>query len=650
MIDDAATPESSFPLVGTVVPSEAEGRSAADVSTHSRIDRRALMLGAAALGVATAIPRRAYAQEAESHGLSIFGDLKYPPAFPHFDYVRPDAPKGGAMALQISSLVGNQTFDTFNTLNVFVLKGDGAAGMSGTFDSLMMRALDEPDAMYGLVARAVRASADGRTYRFVLRPEARFHDGSRLTAQDVAFTIGLLKEKGHPAFSQALRFVEGAVAEGDDLVRVDFAPERSRDLPLFVAGLPILSKAYWASRDFEASTLDAPLGSGPYRVGRFESGRYVAFERVKDYWAAGLPVNVGRNNLDEVRYEYFRDRQVAFEAFKAGVFTWREEFTARIWATGYDVPAVRDGRIKRDELPDGTPSGMQGWFFNLRRKKFADARVREAIGLCFDFEATNRNVMYGAYRRTASYFENSPLKAEGKPSPEELALLEPLRGKVPDAVFGEPYSPPTSDGSGQDRALLRQANTLLLEAGCKRDGQMLRLPSGEPLTLEFLDYDPILQPHTLPFVANLGRLGIQATIRTVDASQYQRRTEEFDFDLTVRRYSHSATPGEPLRQVFGSRAAGVRGSVNIAGFSDPAIDSLVETILAAENRPALTTACRALDRVLRAGRYWVPMWNKGSHTLAYWDMYAHPPAPPYGLGAPETWWWDADKARRIGRT
>ncbi len=620
-----------------------------EVAGRTGIDRRFLLAGAI-LGVAAAMPRIARAEERESHGLSIFGDLKYGPDFRHFDYVRADAPKGGAMSLQISGTTGNQTYDTFNTLNIHVLKGDGAAGMDFTFDSLMVRALDEPDAMYGLVARAVRASGDGRSYRFLLRPQARFHDGSRLTARDVAFTIGLLKEKGHPVFSQALRHVAGAAAEGEEVVRVDFAPESSRDLPLQVAGLPIFSEAYWSGRDFEAATLEAPLGSGPYRVARFESGRFIAFERVKDYWAADLPVNAGQHNFDELRYEYFRDRQVAFEAFKGGVFTYREEFTARLWAAGYDFPAVRDGRIRREEIPDGTPSGMQGWFFNLRRAKFADPRIREAIGLCFDFEATNRNIMYGAYLRTVSYFENSPFKAEGPPGADELALLEPLRGRVPEEVFGEPWAPPVSDGSGQDRALLRRANTLLLEAGCRREGTVLKLPSGEPLTVEFLDFDPVLQPHTLPFIANLGRLGIQATSRTVDASQYQRRVEDFDFDLTSRRYSHSATPGEALRQLFGSRAAAVRGSPNLAGFSDPAIDELVEKAIGAQSRPDLTAACRALDRVLRAGRYWVPMWYKAKHTLAYWDMFSHPDAPRYGLPVPLAWWQDADKARRLGRS
>ena len=613
--------------------------------------RRSLLLGAGALGVAAAIrPGCLLAEEAESHGLSIFGDLKHGPDFRHFDYVRPDAPKGGAFSHQIAATAGNQNFDTFNTLNIFVLRGDGAAGMGLTFQSLMARGLDEPDAMYGLVAAGVRPSFDGLTYRFRLRPEARFGDGSRLTAADVAFSISLLKSKGHPRISQNLLGVTGAEAEGDDVVRVQFAPDRSRDLPLVVAGLPIFSRAFYAKHDFEAATLEPPLGSGPYRVGKFEVGRFVAFERVKDHWAESLPVNVGQNNFDEIRFEYFRDRQVAFEAFKAGVFTYRQEFTARIWATGYDFPAVKEGKVRQETIPDRTPSGMQGWFFNTRRDKFRDPRVREAIGLAFDFEWTNATVMYGAYTRTASYFENSDLKAEDLPSPEELALLEPFRGRVPDEVFAAPVPPGRSDGSGQDRAALRRASELLREAGCRREGSALRLPSGEPFAIEFLDFQPTLQPHTQPFIRNLGLLGIGATSRIVDAAQYQRRTEDFDFDLVTARYSNSSTPGEALRLIFGSLAAKTKGSQNLAGISDPAVDALLEHIVQAETRPALVAAVRALDRVLRAGRYWVPMWYRGSNPVAYWDVFGHPERPPaFDLGAPATWWYEPEKAKRIGR-
>jgi microcin C transport system substrate-binding protein len=597
-------------------------------------------------------PRRAFATEAETeaHGLSIFGDLKYGPDFRHFDYVNPQAPRGGAFSTQITSIAGNQNFETFNTLNIFVLRGDGAAGMPLTFDGLMARALDEPDSLYGVVARAVRWSGDGLTYRFLLRPEARFHDGSRLTARDVAFSFMTLKEKGHPRISQTIRLMTSAVAEGDDVVVVTFAPERSRDLPLTVAGLPIFSEAYYGGRDFEAATLEAPLGSGPYKVGRFEVGRFIEFDRVADYWAKDLPVSVGHHHFERIRYEYYRDRDVAFEAFKAGAYTYREEFTSRIWNNGYDFQAVKDGRVKQEILPDETPSGMQGWWFNTRRDKFRDPRVREAIGLVFDFEWTNQNLMYGAYKRTASFFENSDMRAEGKPSPEELALLEPWRGKVPEEVFGEPYSPPKSDGSGQDRALLRRADQLLREAGCKRDNNVLKLPNGQPLEIEFLDATPSLQPHTQPFIKNLSLIGIQARSRIVDAAQYQRRENEFDFDVVSRRYGAGLTPGEPLRQIFGSRSADIKGSQNIAGVAHPAVDALLERIVIARSRDELRTACRALDRVLRAGRYWVPMWYSATHRVAYWDMFGRPEKlPKYDLGVPAIWWHDAAKARRIGR-
>ncbi len=613
-----------------------------------RPTRRGLVLGAGALA---ACPRIALAQvPRKAHGLSSFGELKYPENFPNFDYVNPAAPRGGRFSAQISSTLGNQSLQTFNTLNIYVLRGDGAAGMDLTFDSLMVRALDEPDALYGLLARSVEIDADGLAYRFRLRPQARFHDGSRLTAADVAFSLKLLKEKGHPAISQVLRDLADATAEAEDLVLVRFVPGRSRDLPLFVAALPVFSAAYYRARDFEASSLEPPLGSGPYQVGRLEAGRFIELQRVNDYWAADLPVMVGQNNFEALRYEYFRDRQVAFEAFKGGAFTYREEFTARVWGTGYDFPAVQEGRVRRETIPDATPSGTQGWWINTRREAFRDPRVREAIGLCFDFTWTNKNLMFGAYTRTASFFENSDLKATGKPSPEELALLDPLRADLPSEVFGEPWSPPESDGSGQDRALLSRAVALLREAGCAREEGSIKLPGGKPLEIEFLDVDPSLEPHTLPFIRNLGLIGIKARIRQVDASQYQARLKDFDFDVTVRRYSSGLTPGPELRETYGSRAAATPGSNNLAGIASPAVDALIDKVTGAASRAELTQACRALDRVLRAGRYWVPMWYGSTHRIAVWDIYGRPAkGPTYGLGVPSTWWFDADKARRIGR-
>ncbi len=394
------------------------------------------------------------------HGISAFGDLKYPADFKHFDYVNPNAPKGGTFSQIGPSRQFNQSFLTFNSLNAYVLRGDAAQGMELTFATLMgpsgisSPGHDEPDAMYGYAARAVRIAADKRTYRFLLRPDARFHDGTRITAGDAAFSFNTLKEKGHPNIRQLMRDVESVEAEDDATVAVRFTEKRGREIPLFVASLPIFSRAYYANRNFEDSSLEAPLGSGPYKVGRFEAGRYIEFDRVKDWWGANLPINRGKHNFDVVRFEYFRDRDVGFEAFTARNYLFREEFTSRTWATRYDFPAFKDGRVKRAVLPDQTPSGAQGWFLNTRRDKFKDPRVREAIGLAFDFEWTNKNVMYGSYERTHSYFQNSDMMAKGAPAPEELALLEPFRGKVPDEVFGEPFTPPVSDGSGQDRALL----------------------------------------------------------------------------------------------------------------------------------------------------------------------------------------------------
>ena len=613
------------------------------------LSRRSVLVLGGSTAAAALLPRPSSAEDRESHGISSFGDLKYPPDFSRFDYVNAEAPKGGVFSHVGAYRAYNQSYLTFNSLNAYVLKGDAAQGMELTFAALMVRALDEPDAMYGLAARAVKISADGLTYRFVLRPEVRFHDGSKLTAEDAAFSFAALKEKGHPIIRQLMRDVESIAAEDAATLVVKFSSKRGREIPLFVAGLPIFSRAFYANRNFEDSTLEIPLGSGPYRVGRFEAGRFIEFERVKDWWGANLPVARGQNNFDTVRYEYYRDRDVAFEGFTAGTYLFREEFTSRIWATRYDFPAVRDGRVKREVLPDLTPSGAQGWFINTRREKFKDPRVREAIGLAFDFEWTNKNVMYGSYDRTYSYFQNSEMMATGMPSPEERALLESFRGQVPDEVFGEPFVPPVSDGSGQDRALLRRAGELLRAAGYEVKDNRRVNAKGEKIAIEFLIEEPILQAHHAPFVKNLGILGIEANVRLVDPVQYKAREDEFDFDVTVQRFSLSATPGESLRTYFTSQAAATKGTQNLPGIADPAVDALVEKIIEAKSRPQLTACCRALDRVLRAGRYWVPHWYKPTHWLAYWDVFARPPEKPrYGRGFPETWWRDPAKTGRPG--
>jgi microcin C transport system substrate-binding protein len=507
---------------------------------------------------------------------------------------------------------------------------------------------DEPDGLYGLAARSVRISADGLTYRFLLRPEAKFHDGTRITAQDVVFSLTILKQKGHPIITQLMRDVQGSEAEGDDVVVVRFTQKRGRDVPLFVATLPIFSRAYYSIKNFEESTLDAPLGSGAYKVGRLEAGRFIEYERVKDWWGADLPCRRGMNNFDVVRYEFYRDREAAFQAFTGKNYLFREEFTARVWATRYDFPAVRDGRVKRETLPDDTPSGAQGWFFNTRREKFKNPKLREALILAFDFEWTNQTIMYGAYKRTHSLFQNSDLMAMGKPSEAEVALLEPFRGKVPDEVFGEPFVPPVSDGSGQDRTLLRKASQLLQEAGYPiKNGKRVDA-KGEPITIEFLIDEPTFEPHHMPYIKNLGVLGIDATLRIVDPVQGNKRTSDFDFDVTVQRYSFSSTPGDSLRTSLSSQAAAINGTQNLAGIADPAIDAMIDKAINANTREELTMACRALDRLVRAGRYWVPQWYLASYRIAYWDTFAHPATKPrYGRGVPETWWYDPAKAAKL---
>jgi microcin C transport system substrate-binding protein len=618
--------------------------------TFSR--RRMLVLSAGAVAGHALLPvsgRSARAAEdVETHGISAFGDLKYPADFRHFGYVEPNAPKGGVFSQIGPSRQFNQNFLTFNSLNSYILKGDAAQGMELTFATLMASAEDEPDAMYGLAARAVRISPDGLVYRFQMRPQARFHDGTRLTAKDAAFSLTILKEQGHPIIQQNMRDVLGAEAESDETLVVRFAEKRARDVPLFVAGMPIFSRAYYATHPFDQSTLDVPLGSGAYKVGRFEAGRYIEYQRVADWWGAGLPVSVGQNNFDAVRYEFYRDREVGFQGFTAKNYLFREEFTSRTWATAYDFPAIRDGRVKRETIPDETPSGGQGWIFNTRRAKFGNPRLREALNYAFDFEWTNKTIMYGAYKRTHSVFQNSDMMAVGPPDPEELKLLEPWRGRVPEQVFGEPFVPPVSDGSGQDRALLRKAGQMLQDAGFPiRNGKRVQL-NGEPITIEFLIDDQTFQPHHMALIRNLGTLGIDATLRLVDPVQYNARQDDREFDVIVQRMNFSTTPGEALRTYFSSQAAASKGSYNLAGIADPAVDAFIEMVIGAKTRNELVIACRALDRVLRAGNYWISQWYRSTHPIAYWDVFGHPPTGPrYARGIPETWWYDRDKAAKL---
>lgn len=583
------------------------------------------------------------AQAAPSHGLSAFGDLKYPENFAHFEYVNPQAPAGGQL-----SMIGSSGVTSFDSLNGFILKGQPAEGLNLLFDTLMVRAMDEPDAMYGLLAQSAEIADDRQSVTFRLRKEARFHDGTPVTAADVAFSFDTLKKHGHPIISLPLRDVSRAEVIDPHQVRYVFTGSETRDLPMVVAQLPVFSKAYYTAHDFTQTTMDPPLGSGPYRVKDAQQGRAITYARDPDYWGWQLPVNKGRYNFAAIRYDFFRDRPVAFEAFKAGAYDLREEFTSKTWATEYNFPALIEGRVLRDTLPDENPSGVQGFFINLRREKFSDIRVRQALDMAFDFEWANRNLFFGLYERTDSYFENSSLQASGPPGPEELALLEPYRDKLPETAFGPAYKPPVSDGGGNLREGLKAAGALLDAAGWTiRDGRRMNA-KGEQLAIEFLNYEPAFERIIGPYIKNLSRLGIDAKVRTVDPSQYEARVESFDFDITTSRYVQRITPGIELRSYFSSAAAAQPGSRNIAGISDPVVDALIEAVISARDRAALTHAARALDRVLRARHYWVPQWFKGVHTIAYWDRFARPAVPPkYDPGIIDTWWVDAEKAARI---
>ena len=580
------------------------------------------------------------------HGLSAFGDLKVPVDFRHFDWVNPDAPKGGRLAF-----IGPGARNTFDSFNDFILKGDSAQGLGLLFDTLMTRNLDEPDAVYGLVAHSAELAPDRSSITFRMRPEARFSDGSPVTSADVVFSFDILKQKGHPAYRLAvLKDVTKAEAIDAHTVRITFAVTTNRDLPLAVAQLPILSKAYYATREFDQTTLEPPLGSGAYKIGDFKAGRYVSYRRRDDYWGKDLPVNRGRFNFDEVRYDYFRDRTAALLALKAGEIDLREENTARDWMTQYDVPAVKEGRLLKIEVPDHTPSGAQGFFLNTRRSKFSDARVRKAFDYAFDFQFTNNNLFSGLYTRTESFFENSTMKAEGKPSAAELALLEPFREQLPPEVFDEPYRPPHSDGSGKDRKLLQAADKLLKDAGWPiKDGKRTNA-KGEVLDVEFLiDIDPSSERILTGYVESLRRLGVSVSIRRVEAAEYERRRKTFDFDVIGTRFSLRTTPGAELRNFWSSEAAKTDGSANLAGVNHPAIDALIDKAMGAKSRQEFETALRALDRVVRTGHYWVSNWYKPVHHVAHWNKYSRPEKRARydrGIGL-DTWWFDTAKAAKL---
>jgi microcin C transport system substrate-binding protein len=596
-------------------------------------------LAAAVLSMAmlSSAPMALAADDVEAGpSIAMYGDTKYKPGFTHFDYANPDAPKGGE--------VHTAAFGTFDSLNPFILKGN-PAGVP--VDRLAVGSSDEPESQYGLIAETIEVPKDRSWVAYTIRPEARFNDGSPITADDVVWTFDTLKTKGHPRFRIYYQSVLKAEKIGERKVKFTFAPGENRELPLIVGELPVLSKKYYETHEFDKTTLDAPLVSSPYTVTSVEPGRSVTLERNKDYWAKDLPVNKGRFNFDRIRTDYYLDENVELEAFKAGKYDFRDENNSKLWATAYDVPPVRDGRIKKVEIPNEQDQGMQGFAYNIRRDLFSDPRVRAALAYAFDFEWSNKTLFYNQYTRSESYFSNSELASSGLPSPEELKVLEPLRADIPPEVFTKQYQAPKTDGSGNIRANLAIALKLLEDAGWTiKDGKLTNA-KGELFTFEILLVEPAFERITQPFVQNLKRLGIDARIRTVDTSQYKYRLDHFDFDMTVAAFPQSLSPGNEQRQFWGSEFADEPGSDNLIGIKDKAIDKLVEIVIAAPDRESLVTRVHALDRVLLWNYFLIPHYHISYFRVAYWDKFGQPKiTPKYDVGF-DSWWVDTAKAAAL---
>lgn len=626
--------------------------AAAGVTTAPRTGVVPLLFGGAVALAFALTAHAARAQEGEvivSHGISTFGELKYPADFPHLDYVNPDAPKGGE--------ISEWTQGGFDSMNPYSVEGRAAALSSAPYESILTGVSDEIGSAYCLLCTTLEYPPDRSWVIFNLRPEARFSDGSPLTAEDVLFSYETFREKGLTDFRTVFsRQVQSAEILDPHRIKFTFTPgEPMRDLPATVGGLPVLSKAHYEANnlDLEKSSMTPFLGSGPYMVDRMDSGRTIVYRRNPDYWGKDLPITRGTANFDTIRIEYYGDYDAAFEGFKGGNYTFRNEASSIKWATGYDFPAVQNGHIKKVELPSGAKANGQAFLFNLRREKFQDVRVREAIGLMFNFEWSNETLFYGLYARIHSLWENSWLAATGTPSPEEVAILKPLvdEGLLPETILtDEPVMGSMSGARQLDRGNLRKASALLDEAGWEvGDDGMRRNAIGEPLRVEFLNDSPTLERVILPYVENLRALGVDAVLTSVDNAQYERRTRNpaYDFDIIPDRATTDYISGAELEQFFGSKTADV-SAFNKMGLKSPAVDRMIEVVKAAKTNDELTIATKALDRVLRAERFWVPQWYKDTHTIAYYDMYEHPEnLPPYALGELDFWWYNAEKAAAL---
>lgn len=575
-----------------------------------------------------------------SHAIAMHGTPKYTADFERFDYTSTSAVKGGKVKL---SAIG-----TFDSLNPFIPKGTPATGLALLYDTLTTRSYDEPFTEYGLLAESMEYPEDRSWIIYHLNPKARFHDGHPVTAEDVAFTLKALREKGNPFYRYYYANIKSVEALGKHTVKFTFDSKDNRELALITGQLAILPKHFWETRDFSKSTLEPPLGSGPYRIKAIDPGHSLTLERNPDYWAKDLPVNRGTYNYGEIRYDYYRDRNVEFEAFKAGEFDYRVENNSKTWATGYDIAAVTQGRIQKVQIAHSNPTGMQGYLFNLRKEIFKNPAVREAISYAFDFEWSNKNLFYGQYKRTNSYFSNSDLASSGLPQGEELDILKKFEAQLPKEIFTTPFKAPSTDGSGKNRKNLRAAKKLLDQAGYNVRDNTLYTPDGKtPIEFEILLVAPAFERITNPFVKNLQRLGIKANVRIVDASQYINRTRSFDFDMIIQSIGQSTSPGNEQRDFWHSSAADIEGSRNVAGIQDPVVDQLVELVISAPDRESLVARTRALDRVLLSKHLVVPQWHSTHHRLAYWDKFQQPTVsttydPGYVMGF-MTWWIDEKK-------
>ena len=570
-----------------------------------------------------------------SHAIAMHGKAKYGPDFKHFDYVNPDAPVGGTLRLA--------TEGSFDSFNPFIPKGDAAN--PGVFETLLTSSEDEAFTEYGLIAESIEYPEDRSWVIFHLRPEARWHDGKPITPEDVIFSLETLRKEGQPFYRYYYGSVKTTEKVGERSVKFSFGDAANLELPLIIGQLAILPKHWWEGRDFAKTLLDPPLGSGPYKVGKFEPGRFMERVRVDDYWGKDLPVNRGKNNFERIRTDYYRDRIAIREALKAGAVDFFAENQAKAWAVDWDTPAVREERLIKTLVKQRTPQGMQAFVLNTRRTRFQDPRVRQAITLAFDFEWTNQNLFYGQYKRTDSFFANSELAATGAPSGEELAILECLRKRLPRTVFWPPVKPPETDGTGWPRENLRQSFALLKEAGYEvRDLKLANVETGEPFRFEILLVSPAFERIVLPFKRNLARLGIDVRVRLVDQSQYINRLRQYDFDSVISGWGQSESPGNEQRDYWGSAAANRPGGRNLIGIATPEIDALIELLIEAPDRNSLVARTRALDRVLLAGHWVVPNWHIAAQRIVYWDIFGRPKNSPYKGVSIMTWWLDPAKA------